>query len=88
MKPGNILLCNEDSLRIIDFNISKRVPLLFFNHKSKKNISMMSNRGSLEYLAPEMLQGFNEYSEQVDMWAAGVILYFILSGESPFQAEK
>ena len=45
---------------------------------------MCSNIGTIEYLAPEVIQGYCEYSEQIDLWAAGLILYYMIVGNTPF----
>ena len=47
--------------------------------------------GSPQYVAPEVLgvgDGVQEYSPGVDMWSAGVILFILLSGYSPFDDEN
>lgn len=48
---------------------------------------MQTTCGTPDYISPEMLNG-ELYSEKVDMWALGVILYAILSGEMPFSHEN
>ena len=43
----------------------------------------MTKTGTPIYTAPEMHFALR-YTESVDMWGAGVILYVLLSGERPF----
>ena len=47
---------------------------------------LQSKCGTPMYMAPEVHQG-NAYTESVDVWAIGVILYILLSGTLPFFAE-
>jgi serine/threonine protein kinase len=42
--------------------------------------------GSLAYLAPKVLLG--NYSQKVDVWAAGVLLHVLLMGTLPFQGKS
>ena len=42
-------------------------------------------KGTLPYLAPEVLQEGTKGTEAVDMWAVGVLIYELLSGEHPFK---
>jgi len=81
------MIIDEDKIKVIDFNISKRKNI-FYDYTSKNNINLMTHIGTLEYSAPETLKGYNEYSEQVDLWGAGIILYFMMSGETPFKGSK
>jgi serine/threonine protein kinase len=43
----------------------------------------MTKTGLEEWSAPEMLGG-TKYTEKVDLWSAGCVLYFMLAGEQPF----
>jgi serine/threonine protein kinase len=62
--------------------------MILYDYNSKHNMTLRTHIGTLEFSAPEILQGYNEYSEQVDMWGAGLILYFMMSGENPFKGSK
>ena len=78
LKPENLLYLREgpelnNPLKIIDFGLSQEINI---------NKILSSKVGTAYYVAPEILQG--KYSEKCDVWAAGVILYVLLSGEPPF----
>ena len=48
---------------------------------------MMTKTGVEEWLAPEIVRG-EPYTEKVDMWAAGCVMYFLLTGEQPFSEKN
>lgn len=48
---------------------------------------MQTTCGTAEYISPEMLEG-EIYTELVDMWAYGIIVYAVLSGSMPFQDDN
>ena len=73
LKPANVLLQGKTP-RITDFGLSKIL--------TSKNYAKSSVAGTLAYMAPETFQG--RYSEQTDIWAAGVILYQLLTHQLPF----
>ncbi|MCO5580221.1 hypothetical protein L7F22_034087 [Adiantum nelumboides] len=76
LKPENVLFVDESDesdIKLADFGLA-----LEFSPGQK--FSGMA--GSAYYMAPEVLHG--EYSEEVDMWSAGVIMYVLLSGVPPF----
>ncbi|KAK8678190.1 hypothetical protein V6N13_143698 [Hibiscus sabdariffa] len=81
LKPENLIFVNKDdisSLKAIDFGHS-----VFFKSGQVFN----ETRGSLPYIAPEMLLS-KDYGPEVDICSAGVILFILLSGgKLPFNAE-
>lgn len=80
LKPDNILLAskaNETLVKVSDFGLSKLV---------QNNSVMRTLCGTPLYVAPEVLltNGRGEYTEKVDIWSLGVVLFTCLSGTLPF----
>lgn len=46
---------------------------------------MLTYTGTLFFRAPEMFYG-GGYNEKVDLWAAGVTLYYAIIGKTPFES--
>ena len=79
LKPENILLDTkkDNIIKIIDWGTAR-----FFD-KSKK---MNRISGTPYYIAPEVLA--EKYDEKCDIWSCGVILYILLCGYPPFNADS
>ncbi|CAH2071625.1 unnamed protein product [Thlaspi arvense] len=79
VKPENFLFSSEDKenakLKAIDFGCSVYI---------KEGIELKDKVRSDYYIAPEELRG-ESYGKEIDIWSAGVILYILLSGNSPFR---
>lgn len=43
--------------------------------------------GTLDYLPPEMVEGRN-HDEGVDLWSLGILMYELICGHPPFEAEE
>lgn len=46
---------------------------------------MLTITGTLYYRAPEILLG-GGYNEKIDIWAAGILLYKLVEGHTPFES--
>ncbi len=49
---------------------------------------MMTSTGFPHYRAPELVEAQGEYSENVDIWSTGACLYYMISGETPFEGSS
>ncbi|MBI4266574.1 MAG: protein kinase [Acidobacteria bacterium] len=77
IKPGNLML-TEDGVKILDFGLAK-----FAESRFKLTLEG-STIGTLAYMSPEQARG-EEADARSDVWAAGVVLYEMLSGDVPFK---
>ncbi|CAH8834668.1 unnamed protein product [Trichobilharzia szidati] len=84
LKPENILLDDNLNIKVTDFGLA-----VFVDDEEE----LRETRGTPGYLAPEVLMcGYYEdqppYSQPVDIWACGVIMYTLLAGCPPFWNRK
>lgn len=67
IKPRNILLNDENDLKVCDFGLAR------FAGKSIKNANLTDYVTTRWYRAPEVLLGCENYSPAVDIWSTGCI---------------
>lgn len=79
IKPSNIHLGRNDTVRLLDFGIAKTL-------RADSNATI-HNFGSPSYCSPERLAR-SEVDEQSDLWAVGATLYEMLAGAPPYQADS
>ena len=75
IKPGNILHVDGTDIKIADFGAA-------INKVSDRTI--ITNVGSPAYMAPELVTGAAQASVATDIYALGVVLYYLLAGRLPF----
>ncbi len=78
LKPGNIFLENG-VLKVGDYGLSKSM-------SASQHEAQTQCVGTVHYMAPEISTG--NYNKQVDVYAAGIILYEMLTGHVPFDGES
>jgi serine/threonine protein kinase len=79
MKPGNIRILPDGSVKIMDFGIAR---LADSTHTQTGALL-----GTVAYMSPEQCQSAN-VSGRSDIWAVGVILYELLTYQRPFEGDN
>ena len=77
------LVHRDLKLENIIVNFRKHVKLIDFGFTASTQNPTTTPCASIPYAAPEILRG-EPFTEKVDVWALGVILYAMLAGELPF----
>lgn len=80
LKPENILLCGDSpkKAKLADFGWCAELS------ESQERLTFC---GTFDYLSPEMLEN-EPHDKGVDLWAAGVLVFEMLTGRPPFQASS
>src|SRR5205823_10170616 len=78
LKPGNIFLENGH-VKVGDFGLARFI-------SGSQRHALTQSIGTVHYMAPEISTG--NYNKQIDIYAAGILLYEMLTGHVPFDGES
>lgn len=80
IKPANVMLRNDGRAVLMDFGIAK---ILGGTNLTGTGAII----GTVQYIAPEVVEG-NDPDHRIDIYAIGVMLYEMLSGKPPYDADS
>lgn len=82
LKPANVLITHEDEVVLTDFGLAKRIGV------DEGLTATGAALGTPSYMSPEQAAGKSQdQGASTDVYAMGAILYALLVGKPPFQAE-
>jgi len=84
VKPSNLFLVDgrPDRLKVVDFGVARA------SDRSQQLTAKDSVIGTIGYMAPEQVMGAAGLDARVDVFALGCVLYELLTGHHPFEAES
>ncbi len=91
LKPGNVIIEHDDEdgaeiARVLDFGLAK-----VLRGDASQSLTALTQQnmvfGTPEYMAPEAARG-DEVDARSDVYAAGIILYELITGSVPFESQN
>ncbi len=78
VKPGNVWICLDGTVKLLDFAIAAG---------ASSNATIIDVLGTPGYMSPEQIAG-TQVDARTDIFSAGVVLYELLTGRRPFEADS
>jgi serine/threonine protein kinase len=81
LKPSNLMVLRDGTVKLTDFGIAKDLD-------ETQLTSTNCTVGTAAYMSPEQCRGERNLSHKSDLYSLGVVLYELITGRKPFQAES
>ena len=80
VKPANVFLLTDGTVKLLDFGIAKM---------SSSGLTRQGDvLGSASYMSPEQVRGSDAVDGRADIFSCGVVMYELLTGRKPFEADQ
>ena len=81
VKPSNVLLATDGQVYLADFGLAR------IAQSGESTLSSDMIMGTPQYISPEQAMGIKELDERTDLYSFGVMLYEMVVGKVPFNAD-
>jgi Flp pilus assembly protein TadD len=81
IKPSNIMVSTDGTVLLTDFGLARMV------QAGESTLSQDMMVGTPQYISPEQAQGESQLDGRTDIYSLGVVLYEMLTGRVPFNAD-
>ncbi|MEO7111247.1 MAG: serine/threonine-protein kinase [Polyangiaceae bacterium] len=91
LKPANLFLAHQTDgsaiIKILDFGIAKLATSGTEDERPSRATQQGQAVGTPMYMSPEHVRNEKFVDHRTDIWAMGVVLYELLTGQTPFEAD-
>ena len=92
LKPDNVFLTKRADgsalVKVLDFGLSKPTKDDGLGGATPSLTATNLVAGSPQYMSPEQVRGLKNADHRTDVWALGVILFELITGQRPFEADS
>ena len=81
IKPSNVMITHDGSVFLSDFGLARMV------QAGESTLSQDMMVGTPQYISPEQAQGISKLDGRTDIYSLGVVLFEMLTGRVPFNAD-
>lgn len=81
IKPSNVLVARDGQMYLADFGLAR------IAQSGESTLSSDMIMGTPQYISPEQAMGKNDLDERTDLYSFGVMLYEMVVGQVPFNAD-
>ncbi|MEO3813873.1 Stk1 family PASTA domain-containing Ser/Thr kinase [Sphaerisporangium sp. B11E5] len=83
VKPENVLITDDGRVKVVDFGLARAKIFEGGSHQTRTGVMI----GTIAYMSPEQVTA-GQADARSDVYAAGVMLYELLTGRQPYEGEN